>query len=1106
LLEELKAALGRLPRGKAPGDDGFPYEFYSELWPELGPRLCAVLNEAFHSPLDAPLPASMRTGRITLLYKGKGADRASPASYRPITLLNCDYKIVASVLAFRFAAPLSTVIDSPQTAFLPGRWIGDNILAHLEEIDYLTAAREPGVIVFLDLAKAFDRIDRAWLLRSLEALGMPAGARRWVQVMHGGTRATVAYNGWVTAPFPVDSGVFQGSPLSPLLYVAASQPLAAYTRLLARRGAFAAISLPSGSPAPILHQHADDTTIHVRSRADARLVIEGPVSLFCKASGSLIQPSKSQGIEVGALDGGVPFSGQCPLTGVTFVEGDTAIRHLGILLGRAPAAHAAEAYAAVLKRVEGRVRRYASHDLTFYGRAYVAKQVLASMFSHLSCFVTPPDDIQQRLTTVLCTYVASNRLASAAAIAGERGTGAGALYPRRETCSLPCSLGGINMVDTRLQTQALQARNMSRLLEPDTHAWKAYFAQWFGRSPAWLHAHPGVPGRALDAWSQGLAALFTKVPLEGLPMRVVGYIRAFRALQPHRVRTLADMPWEAVMLEPLFYNPCISPPRSSSPLGGGTWLPVAEAGLRRVGDMRGMHPTALPAGVTPVLWRHLLGALPEEWVQALDRPASPAEWQVLLTPPADATCAWRRTPAAPHVPGAAANATDAPAPVWQPFALVGTSGRLAPLAAPVLPTVPAAALPALVVMWDPARPWHVRKGGRPAVVPAGELPFLVGPWCSVPVDPSGWHIGESVCTELVVKTANLRMQGLRRLQPDCPMPLLAPLKPVIWGSGLRDLEAKWMDNLAGRGLAPRGLVARVPGNRGALAVEYDALWLRPSPARPPPRARGLAAVAPAAPAAPARQAARDMVDVLAPPPERPPAPPYARAWRDLCDSELDRRHRAVAWKLLHGSLFVGVFTAYIRHHDSVEQCQCPHPACLGAPQTLTHVFMECTHARAVLLWLARLWAAVTGEQAPEITAAVLLAADDRGWRLDDALRPLWLRLRLATLWHLWCAAQRCCLAGEASPTAAVLAARIVHDCCGALRRDWVRVREDVALGAGVPSDWLRGRPGTLTLAEFQARWCHRGILCRVEQGAARPTIRWSIYAPVPVEQDAVGVG
>ena len=291
------------------------------------------------------------------------------------------------MLAFRFAAPLSTVIDGPQTAFLPGRWIGDNVLSHLEEIDYLMAAHEPGVIVFLDLAKAFDRIDRAWLLRALGALGMPAGALRWVQVMHGGTRATVAYNGWVTVPFPIDSGVFQGSPLSPLLYVAASQPLAAYTRLLAGRGAFTAISLPSGLPAPILHQHADDTTIHVRSRADASRVIAGPVSLFCQASGSLIQPAKSQGIELGALDGGVPFSGRCPLTGVLFVEGATAIRHLGVLLGRAPASHAEEAYADILTRVEGRVRRFASHDLTFLGRSYVAKQVLASMISHVSCFV-----------------------------------------------------------------------------------------------------------------------------------------------------------------------------------------------------------------------------------------------------------------------------------------------------------------------------------------------------------------------------------------------------------------------------------------------------------------------------------------------------------------------------------------------------------------------------------------------------------------------------------------------------------------------------------------------------------------------------------------------
>ena len=161
---------------------------------------------------------------------------------------------------------------------------------------------------------------------------MPAGARRWVQVMHGGTCATVAYNGWATASLPIDSGAFQGSPLSPLLYVAASQPLAAHTRLLARRGAFAAISLPSGSPAPILHQHADDTTIHralpCRRRPGARRSL---CLCLCQASGSLIQPAKSQGIEIGASHGGVPFSGRCPLTRVSFVEGNTAILSPGDL-------------------------------------------------------------------------------------------------------------------------------------------------------------------------------------------------------------------------------------------------------------------------------------------------------------------------------------------------------------------------------------------------------------------------------------------------------------------------------------------------------------------------------------------------------------------------------------------------------------------------------------------------------------------------------------------------------------------------------------------------------------------------------------------------------
>ena len=65
----------------------------------------------------------MRLGIVALLYKGGGAPRAAVASFRPITLLNADYKIVAKAIARRIGAALDSVVDQTQTAFVPGRWI-----------------------------------------------------------------------------------------------------------------------------------------------------------------------------------------------------------------------------------------------------------------------------------------------------------------------------------------------------------------------------------------------------------------------------------------------------------------------------------------------------------------------------------------------------------------------------------------------------------------------------------------------------------------------------------------------------------------------------------------------------------------------------------------------------------------------------------------------------------------------------------------------------------------------------------------------------------------------------------------------------------------------
>ena len=121
------------------------------FWDEVGQLLVDAFNSVFTSPQHQPLLSQrQRLGLIALIYKGGGKPRDRANSYRPITLLNADVKILAKVLALRYGDVLDSVIDGTQTASVPGRDIADNVLCHLEEIDYLAAVQQPGVVLFLD--------------------------------------------------------------------------------------------------------------------------------------------------------------------------------------------------------------------------------------------------------------------------------------------------------------------------------------------------------------------------------------------------------------------------------------------------------------------------------------------------------------------------------------------------------------------------------------------------------------------------------------------------------------------------------------------------------------------------------------------------------------------------------------------------------------------------------------------------------------------------------------------------------------------------------------------------------------------------------------------
>ena len=107
---EVLAALKGMSENKSRGSDGLPAEFYLRFWDVLHSDLTEVLNEAYRS---GSLSLSQRSGLISLIYK-KG-DHFSCKNWRPITLMNVDYKLCARTLAGRLLRVLHFVVALDQT-------------------------------------------------------------------------------------------------------------------------------------------------------------------------------------------------------------------------------------------------------------------------------------------------------------------------------------------------------------------------------------------------------------------------------------------------------------------------------------------------------------------------------------------------------------------------------------------------------------------------------------------------------------------------------------------------------------------------------------------------------------------------------------------------------------------------------------------------------------------------------------------------------------------------------------------------------------------------------------------------------------------------------
>lgn len=176
--QEIKEAAGLLDRTSAPGPDGLGPAFYHAAWEAVAGDLLRLFD-AVHAGTACLDP--INRAYIALLPKGNGMP--TPGGFRPVSLQNCNVKILCRGLTSRLQKQIGAIIDIDQSGFLAGRSISENFVYAVEMIQCCHKRKAPTLVYKLDFAKAFDSVDWVGRRKVLEVRGFPDRWCSWMDLI-----------------------------------------------------------------------------------------------------------------------------------------------------------------------------------------------------------------------------------------------------------------------------------------------------------------------------------------------------------------------------------------------------------------------------------------------------------------------------------------------------------------------------------------------------------------------------------------------------------------------------------------------------------------------------------------------------------------------------------------------------------------------------------------------------------------------------------------------------------------------------------------------------------------------------------------------------------
>ncbi len=246
-----------------------------------------ILNSLNFALEKGALHRDQTTALITLLLK-KGKDPLKCSSYRPISLLSTDSKLLAKVLALRLDRCIGDLIDYDQSDFLRGRFVADNVRRLLHIIQQADSYKASSAILSLDAEKAFDRIEWSFLWSVLKHFEFGSFFLQAVKTIYSECSARVITGSYISPSFYLGRGTRQGCPLSPLLFNLSLEPLAQ-----AIRQCPAIVPISCMNTSHKISLYADDVLLYISNITESVKECLKLFDTFGKLSGYKINWNKS---------------------------------------------------------------------------------------------------------------------------------------------------------------------------------------------------------------------------------------------------------------------------------------------------------------------------------------------------------------------------------------------------------------------------------------------------------------------------------------------------------------------------------------------------------------------------------------------------------------------------------------------------------------------------------------------------------------------------------------------------------------------------------------------------------------------------------------------